>query len=245
MGPEKLQLGKPSKSPREPLCCYRKALPAICWYRRVLPLSLWFALSLRVWSVKLWQRYILKYVYAFLCMEYTKHCLFKVKNKYPVCDLIGFCLYVKTVVSSVEVSPCIWSPRRLSGPLIRKKLRNTILYCSWETSNLDVIPPWNPLSTRGVGILSVCSEDCQQLLDFCQGQVARYTCVNMSHQQCGEKMGQVPPGIHLLCLIPFPVKHQRPRLQSGRMQQRKVVLHHQHWKPLSVFPSQIKVKHHS
>lgn len=66
------QFGK-TNNPSEPLCCYRawKAPPAICWYRRVL-LSLWFALSLKFWSVKWWQRQVLKCMYAFLCLEVYK-----------------------------------------------------------------------------------------------------------------------------------------------------------------------------
>lgn len=98
-----------------------------------------------------WQRHIFKCMYTFFCLELYEIFifkvnlrLFKVKNKYTICDLIDFYLYVKTVGSSVEAALCMCSPRRWNGPLIRKKkLRNTVLHCPSEILNWNsfiVIP---------------------------------------------------------------------------------------------------------
>lgn len=70
-----------------------KALPANHRYRTVLPPSPWLALSWRLWSVKWWQRYIFKCMYAFLCMEGYKYWVFTVKNKYPTCGLTVLCMW--------------------------------------------------------------------------------------------------------------------------------------------------------
>lgn len=167
-----------------------------------------------------------------------KYWLFKVKNKYPMCRLLVFCLCVKTIISSVEAGPCLCSPRRSSGPLIRKKFRNTILYCPWDFFNLDFFSPWNPLSTRGDGSLSKCSEDHEQCLVLCPAQKPRCTCVNTLNQQCGIKI-EAGPRIHLLCPVsfPLPTSHKWLRLQRSGMQQWEAVLHRLGWKSLSVFPS--------
>lgn len=86
---------------------------------------------------------------------------------------------------------------------------------------------------KGDGILHLCPEDRQQHLDLCPAQGPRYTCVNVQNQQRGKK-NERGLSIHILCPIPFPLRHQWPRLQRSRMQQLEAVLHHWCWKLLSV-----------